>query len=196
LGNRTPPHNDALAGDTGHLIVDGRARKCWGDWFVGGGCRSIYFFCKSMCALRSAASSVRDTRPADAIVGTGRVGRGRGGGGVLLARVTASFLGEGTRRVTMEIAPLCGAIYCIFGRGGSIFTPWGHQTTGFCDVVARARAADSPVRLRRQNPERDLASWRNISHRGQFRRRWCLTKLVREGDLAGFGSPVSSVRNV
>jgi hypothetical protein len=31
----------------------------------------------------------------------------------LLARVTALFLGEGTRRVTMEIAPWCGAIYCI-----------------------------------------------------------------------------------
>jgi uncharacterized spore protein YtfJ len=45
---------------------------------------------------------------------TGRVGRGRGkGGGVLLARVAALFLGEGTRRVTMEIAPWCGAIYCI-----------------------------------------------------------------------------------
>jgi hypothetical protein len=94
------------------------------------------------------------------------------GGGVLLARVTASFLGEGTRRVTMEIAPWCGAIYFIFGRGGSIFTPWGHQTTGFRDVVARA--GDTPVQLRRQNPERHLASWQNISHRGQFRRRWCL----------------------
>ncbi len=45
---------------------------------------------------------------------TGRVGRGRGKGeGVLLARVTALFLGEGTRRVTMEIAPWCGAIYRI-----------------------------------------------------------------------------------
>ena len=47
--------------------------------------------------------------------GTGRVGRGRvKGGGVLLPRVTALFLGEGMRRVTMEIAPWCGAtIYCI-----------------------------------------------------------------------------------
>ena len=59
-----------------------------------------------------------------------------------MARVTGLFLGEGTRRVTMEIAPWCGAIYCIFGRGGSIFTPWGHQTTGFRDVVARA--GDNP----------------------------------------------------
>ena len=31
-----------------------------------------------------------------------------------MPRVTALFLGEGTRRVTMEIAPWCGAtIYCI-----------------------------------------------------------------------------------
>jgi hypothetical protein len=35
------------------------------------------------------------------------------GGGVLLPRVTALFLGEGTWRVTMEIAPWCGAIYLI-----------------------------------------------------------------------------------
>ena len=111
---------------------------------------------------------------------TGRVGRGRGkGGGVLLARVTASFLGEGTRRVTMEIAPWCGAIYCIFGHCGSIFTPWGRQTPSFCNVVARA--SDTPLPLRRQNRERNLASWRKISHRGQFRLRWCSTKLAREG---------------
>ena len=55
-----------------------------------------------------------DTHPADARVGTGRVGRGHGeGGGVLLVRVTVLFLGEGTQGVTMEIAPWCGAIYCI-----------------------------------------------------------------------------------
>ncbi len=54
------------------------------------------------------------THPAGARVGTGRVGRGRvKGGGVLLARVTASFLGEGTQHVTMEFASWCGAIYCI-----------------------------------------------------------------------------------
>ena len=122
----------------------------------------------------------RKIHPANAIVGTGRVGRGRGkGGGVLLARVTALFLGEGTRRVTMEIAPWCGAIYCIFGRGGSIFTPWGRQTTGFRDVVARA--SNTPVRLRRQNRDHIVSSSRNISHRGQFRRRWCSTILSRGG---------------
>ncbi len=56
-----------------------------------------------------------DTHPANARTGTGRVGRGRGkGGGVLLVRVTALFLGEGTRRVKMELAPWCGAIYGIF----------------------------------------------------------------------------------
>ena len=36
-----------------------------------------------------------------------------GGGGVLLAWVTASFLGEGTRHVKKKIASWCGAIYCI-----------------------------------------------------------------------------------
>jgi hypothetical protein len=147
---------------------------------IGGAttCRRIVYY-----SGESARRRKRKIHPANAIVGTGCVGRGRGkGGGVLLARVTASFLGEGTRRVTMEIAPWCGAIYCIFGRGGSIFTPWGRQTTGFRDVVARA--SNTPVRLRCQNPERHLASWRNISHRGQFRRRWCSTKLVREGGSA------------
>ena len=44
----------------------------------------------------------------------GHVGRVRGKwGGVLLAQVTALFLGEGTRSVTMEIVPCCGAIYCV-----------------------------------------------------------------------------------
>ena len=42
-----------------------------------------------------------------------------------------------------------------FGGGGSIFTSWGRQTTGFRDVVARA--SDTLVRLRRQNQESDLA---------------------------------------
>ena len=62
----------------------------------------------------SAQRCKHDTHPADARVGTGHVGRGRGeGGGVLFARVTALFLGEGTRCVKMEIAPWYGAIYCI-----------------------------------------------------------------------------------
>jgi hypothetical protein len=88
----------------------------------------------------------------------------------------------------MEIAPWCGAIYCIFGRGGSIFTPWGHQTTGFRDVVARA--GDSPVRLRRQNPERDLASWRNIPQ-GSISTKMVFDKIGEggAGGSAGFGSP-------
>ena len=62
----------------------------------------------------SAKRRKHDSHPTDARVGTGRVGRGRGeGGGVLLARVTASFLVEGTRHVTKKIASWCGAIYCI-----------------------------------------------------------------------------------
>jgi hypothetical protein len=45
----------------------------------------------------SAQRHKHDTQPADARVGTGCVKRGcEKGGGVLLARVTASFLGEGT----------------------------------------------------------------------------------------------------
>ena len=73
-------------------------------------CRRIVYF-----SGESARRRKREIHPANAIVGTGRVGRGRGkGGGVLLARVTALFLGEGTRRVKMELAPWCGAIYGIF----------------------------------------------------------------------------------
>ena len=73
------------------------------------------FISSQINAHAEVCSSARDTHPADARAGTGRVGRGRGkGGGVLLARVTALFLGEGTRRVKMELAPWCGAIYGIF----------------------------------------------------------------------------------
>jgi len=163
------------------------ARKWCGDWYVGGGCRGLRVV-RTTChqivyfSGESARRRKRKIHPANAIVGTGRVGRGRGkGGGVLLARVTADSVVPwgGERRVTMEIAPWCGAIYFIFGRCGSIFTPWGRQTPSFCNVVARA--SDTPVLLRRQNRERNLASWRKISHRGQFRLRWCSTKLAREG---------------
>ena len=70
--------------------------------------QKVYFF------GGSARRRKRETHPADTIVGAGRVGRGLGkGGGVLLARVTALFLGEGTRRVRREIATWCGAIYRI-----------------------------------------------------------------------------------
>ena len=79
--------------------------------------------------------------------------------------------------------------------GGSIFNLWERQTPSFCDVVAHA--SDTPVPLRRQNRERNLASWRKISHRGQFRLRWCSTKLAREGGGGGVsvqsGLQVSSV---
>ena len=92
----------------------------------------------------SARTRKRDTHPADAIVGTGRVGRGLGkGGGVLLARATASCLVEDTR---------ChddGNCTHTFSGGGRFFTPRERQAPGFRDVVARA--SDTPVRLRRQN---------------------------------------------
>jgi len=55
--------------------------------------------------------------------------------------------------------------------GGSIFTPWERRTPDFGDVVARA--SDTPMRLRCQNRERNLASWQKISHRGKFRLRLC-----------------------
>ncbi len=79
-----------------------------GYWRTRDNAKNSSFFCGS------AQRRKHDTHPADARVGTGRVGRGRGtGGGVLLAQVTASFLGVGTQHVTMEIAPWYGAIYCI-----------------------------------------------------------------------------------
>ena len=78
-----------------------------GYWLARNDAKNIRFF----VGAGGGASTIH-TPPTHAC--TGRVGRGRGkGGGVLLARVTALFLGEGTRRVTMEIAPWCGAIYCI-----------------------------------------------------------------------------------
>ena len=131
----------------------------------------------------------REIHPTDAIVGTGRVGRGRGkGGGVLLALGTASCLVEDT---TCQRDGNVILIASFLVAGGSIFNLSERQTPSFCDVVARA--SDTPVRLCRQNRERNLASWQKISHRGQFRLRWCLTKLAREG---GFGLQVSSVRKL
>jgi hypothetical protein len=127
--------------------------------------------------------------PADAIVGTGRVGRGRGkGGGVLLALGTASCLVEDT---TCQRDGNVIVVASFLVAGGSIFNLWERQTPSFCNVVARA--SDTPMRLRRQNRERNLASWQKISHRVQFQLRWCSTKLAREGC---FGLQVSSVRKL
>jgi hypothetical protein len=79
-----------------------------GYWRAHDNAKNSRFFCGS------AQRRKHDTHPTGTHVGTGHVGRGRGmGGGVLLARVTVPFLGEGTRCVTMEIASWCGAIYCI-----------------------------------------------------------------------------------
>jgi hypothetical protein len=116
---------------------------------------------------------------------------GSWGGGVLLAWVIP-WGGDATCHDGNCTMVWCDLLY-FWSRWVNFYT-LGAPNYRLRDVVARA--GDSPVRLRRQNPERDLASWQNISHRGQFRRRWCLTKLVREGGSAGFGSPVSSVRNV
>jgi hypothetical protein len=110
------------------------------------------------------------------------------GGGVLLALGTASCLVEDTA-CQRDGKVIVVASFLV--AGGSIFNLWEHQTPSFCDVVACA--SDTPVQLRCQNRERNLASWRKISHRGQFRLRWCLTKLVRE---RCFGSQVSSVRKL
>ena len=112
----------------GHLVMMAAHKWC-GDWYVGGGCRGLRVV-RTMCRQivyfsgESARRRKREIHPANAIVGTGRVGRGRGKGGrVLLARVTASFLGEGTRRVTMEIAPWCGAITVFLVAVGQFLHP-------------------------------------------------------------------------
>jgi hypothetical protein len=115
----------------------------------------------------SARTRKRDTHPADAIVGTGRVGRGLGkGGGVLLARATASCLVEDTR---CHDDGNCTIVWCnlwYFSGGGAIFTPREGQTPGFRDVVACAN--DTPVPLRRQNRDIALRAWRIIAHRGRY----------------------------
>ena len=98
------------------------------------------------------------------------------GGGVLLALGKASCLVEDT---TCQRDGNVIVVTSYLVAGGSIFNLWERQTTSFCVVVARA--SDTPVQLRRQNRERNLASWRKISHRGQFCLRWCSTKLAREG---------------
>jgi len=98
------------------------------------------------------------------------------GGGVLLALGTASCLVENP---TCQRDGNVIVVASFLVAGGSIFTPWERRTPNFGDVVARAN--NTPVPLRRQNRERNLASWRKISHRGQFRLRWCSTKLAREG---------------
>ena len=119
--------------------------------------------------------------PADAIVGTGCVGRSHGkGGGVLLALGTASCLVEDT---TCQRDGKVIVVASFLVAGGSIFNLWERQTPSFCDVFARAN--DTPVQLRCQNRERNLAFWQKISHRGQFRLRWCSTKLAREGGGGG-----------
>jgi hypothetical protein len=91
-----------------------------GSRTTGSGCATVGYCMRDDAKNRSsffqgsARRRKHDTHRTDAHVGTGCVGKGRGkGGGVLLLRVTALFLGEGTRRVTMEIAPWCGATISI-----------------------------------------------------------------------------------
>jgi hypothetical protein len=85
------------------------------------------------------------------------------GGGVLLALGTASCLVEDT---TCQRDENVIVVASFLVAGGSIFTPWERRTPNFGDVVARA--SDTPVPLRQQNREHNLASWQAISHRGQF----------------------------
>jgi len=62
----------------------------------------------------SARRRKREMHPADAIIGAGDVGRGLGkGGGVLLARTTASCLVEDTTRQTMGNCTIVSSIYRI-----------------------------------------------------------------------------------
>jgi hypothetical protein len=86
------------------------------------------------------------------------------GGGVLLALGTASCLVEDT---TCQRDGNVIVVASFLVAGGSIFNLWERQTPSFCDVFARAN--DTPVQLRCQNRERNLAFWQKISHRGQFR---------------------------
>jgi hypothetical protein len=76
------------------------------------------------------------------------------GGGVLLALMTASCPVEDT---TCQCDRNVIVVASFLVAGGSIFNLWERQTPSFCEVVARA--SDPPVRLRRQNRERNLASW-------------------------------------
>jgi len=149
----------------------------------------VYFFGESTWWRK------REIHNADAIVGTGRVRRGRGkGGGVLLALGTESCLVEDT---TCQRDGNVIIVASFLVAGGSIFNLWERQTPSFCNIVACA--SDTPVQLRCQNCERNLASWQKISHRGQFWLRWCstkLAKLAREGGGRCFGSQVSSVRKL
>ena len=146
----------------------------------------VYFFGESAWRRK------REIHPADAIIGTGRVGRGRWkGGGVLLALGTASCLVEDT---TCQRDGNVIIVTSFLVAGGSIFNLWVRQTPSFFDLVARA--SDTPMRLRHQNRERNSASWQKISHRGQYRLRWCSTKLAREGGGRCFGSQVSSIRKL
>ena len=110
------------------------------------------------------------------------------GGGVLLALGTASCLVEDT------MCQRDGNVIVIASflvAGGSIFNLCEHQTPSFCNVVAHA--SDTPVQLCHQNRERNLESWQKISHKGQFRLRWCSTKLAK---LAREGGQVSSIRKL
>jgi hypothetical protein len=114
--------------------------------------------------VRAREGGSSEIHPANANVGTGRVGRGRGkGGGVLLALWTVSCLVEDT---TCQRDGNVIAVASFLVAGGSIFNLWERQTPSFCDVVARA--SDTPVQLRCQNRKRNLASWQKISHRGEF----------------------------
>jgi hypothetical protein len=150
---------------------------------MGSGCHSSVSACARRCkklsifSVRAREDGSSEIHPANAIVGTGRVGRGRGkGGGVLLALWTVSCLVEDT---TCQRDGNVITVASFLVAGGSIFNLWERKTPSFCDVVARA--SDTPVQLRCQNRKRNLASWQKISHRGQFRLRWCSTKLAREG---------------
>jgi len=150
-------------------------------------CHRIVYF-----SGESARRRKRKIHPADAIVGTGRVGRGPGtGGGVLLVLGTLSCLVEDT---TCQRDGNVIVVASFLVARGSILTPWERWTPDFGNVVARAN--NTPLPLRHQNREHNLASWQKISHRGQFRLRWCSTKLVREGGGRCFGSQVSSVRKI
>ena len=111
LGNSSPPHSDALAGDTGHLVVDGRnvpVERCShdGKWLsrFGTGARTtmrkiVDFFGRSARRRKRDDTPRRRNRTCRAC----REGSCEGGG-VLLGWTTAYYLVKGTQGVNCIVA--------------------------------------------------------------------------------------------
>ena len=104
---------------------------------TGSGCHVLYWHARddaknSSFFGGSARRRKRDTHPADAIVGTERVGRGLGKGGESCWRGRQRRALWRTRGVTtMEIAPSCGAIKRILAGVGQFSPPGSAKLPAF-----------------------------------------------------------------